>query len=79
MSLLSEIEAAATNRGTICSVYRVREALSKADQADLDTALADNGIAGSQIARALSARGHKVKGDTVQRHRKGDCACGRAR
>lgn len=79
MGLLDDIQSAGRNTGTICGVHRVLTALDKADRADLTTALDDTALTGAQIARALTARGHKIQGDTVMRHRKGECSCGRAR
>ena len=76
MGLLDEINANRQRTGTTCSVETVMAALDKKDRADLEAALADFGVTGSAIARALQARGHKVTQHTIQRHRRKDCTCG---
>jgi hypothetical protein len=64
------------NRGEVCTVERVRRAMSDDDRQQLDAALADFGISHARLSRALGAMGHKVDQSTVGRHRKNDCKCG---
>jgi hypothetical protein len=78
MSLLDDIKAEDRAHGTPCGVQRALEQLDKADRADLLKALADPLIPASNIARALLKRGvlhNKNAGDTITRHRRGDCRC----
>lgn len=61
-----------------CGVSKVRTSLadSPSDLADFERALKDRDIKGTKIAAALTARGHKISGYTIQRHRQGDvCSC----
>lgn len=64
-------------RGGTCTVTRIRAALPPEDLTWLDAALAahpdDEPAAG--IARTLTADGHPIKGQTVARHRRGECTC----
>lgn len=78
MSLAEEVAAvtATSRKGLPCGVATVLDALDAADRADLRTLL-ESEVAGVHIARALTNRGHEIKGHTIQRHRHGDCACGR--
>jgi len=76
--LLNTIRSApAALPGPKCGVYLVRAALSDADRADLDTALADIMIANKAIMSALNARGLTISLHSISRHRRGDCICGR--
>lgn len=74
MSLAAEVAALAVPRAR-CSLARVADSLDDADRADLRALLADPDVLGSLISRALIARGHNVKPHTIQRHRRGMCAC----
>lgn len=62
-----------------CGVTLLLASLPKTDAADLRAALADASIAGTSISRALAAIGHKLRGATIQRHRRGECGCGTPR
>lgn len=76
--LLNTIRSApATLPGPKCGVYLVRAVLSAEDRADLDTALADIMIANKAIMLALNARGLTISLQSISRHRRGDCSCGR--
>lgn len=60
-----------------CSLARIRTQASPEQLADIDRALADKRIYGAAIARKLSELFElTVKGNTVQRHRNGECSCG---
>jgi hypothetical protein len=61
--------------GTPCTFVGIRAALSDADNAALTAALADDTISTASIAEILRARGFKLSGSTVQRHKRRDCAC----
>ena len=75
MSLLAEVAALAGPTRTRCSVGQAATALDETDRADLVALLADLQVPGSLISKALLARGHNVKPQAVQRHRRGHCAC----
>ena len=77
--LLEEIRAERTRSGPSCGVSKVLDALKPADRADLESAIADKVITGSQIARALSKRGQRLAAQTIAKHRRGDCNCAQAR
>ena len=76
MGLADAIAEATRRPGTLCTVGRVRDALNDADRAALDAALADPAISAQQIMRALRAEGHEATRSPIERHRRGDCACG---
>ncbi len=77
MGLLDDIEAQTRRPGGRCAVGRVLNQLDAKDAADLEHAIADEATyTGEAIARALTARGHQLKGANVQYHRNGKCACG---
>lgn len=61
-----------------CSVALLLRTLPKAEAADLRAAVADAAVTGAAISRALTAFGHRVTTNTVNRHRRGECGCGQA-
>lgn len=76
MSLRGDVaEHHLRTRGPRCSVAAIADALGAADRADLFDLLADDGVQSSALARALTARGHRVSTCTMARHRRGDCRC----
>ena len=75
MNLYDEILQASKPNRPQCSVGKVVAELDDADRTALTTALADPAVTGAGIAKVLTARGHKLNGPTVQRHRRGDCDC----
>lgn len=81
MSLAAALEAekAASRKGPLCGIAKVQATLDPADLKALDGYLADrDGITSAVIYRALRAEGHTVGKNTIERHRKGECHCGRA-
>ena len=62
-------------RGPRCSFGKVLDKLDESDRKALMQAL-NSDVAGSVIAAALQAEGHKIKGHTVRRHRNRECSCG---
>jgi hypothetical protein len=74
-SLAEELKAYRPSRPR-CSFGVILEALSDDDRATVVSALGSP-IPGTHIAKVLTSRGHPLKGETVQRHRKGDCSCPR--
>lgn len=62
-------------KGPACTVG-VMMATLDADTAALFTAALDNGYAPStEIARAMTERGHPIAAHVLTRHRRGDCRC----
>lgn len=74
MSLLDEIKQEG-DKGPKCTLFALWAKLNPEETKDLAEALADLGISGVAIARALQKRGHKISGDTIQRHRRKVCNC----
>jgi len=79
VGLLGEVrEAQAAHRkGLPCSVSVALEGLQGEDRKDFEEALADESIYGSTLSRVLKARGFVVPQESIQRHRRGVCACPR--
>lgn len=76
MGLLDEMRELAA-KPSPCTVQTIAEQLDADDRADLLTALADPSVPYRAIVEALRARGFKIGGDTVAKHRKGTCVCSR--
>lgn len=74
MGLLDDIAAEQRHGGTSCRVAGVLEAMTEDDRADLLQAI-KLGLQASSISRALRARGWDVAGNTIARHRRGECRC----
>jgi GTP-sensing pleiotropic transcriptional regulator CodY len=80
MSLRAALDAekAAARKGPPCSFEAIFARLDKADADALTAYLADReNITTTVILRALQAEGFSIGQNTVQRHRKGICTCGR--
>ena len=60
-------------KGPVCTACTAIQSMSPQDQADLQAALDDPIYTSMGIARALKAEGYEVSGQTLQRHRRGDC------
>ncbi len=60
--------------GTKCTVEVIRGKMTVADRDDFDGHLTA-GTPAAAIARALKVDGFSVSQGSVQRHRRGDCAC----
>lgn len=76
MGLLDEMKELAA-KPTPCTIQTISEQLDEGDRADLIAAFADPSVPYRAIVEALRARGFKIGGDTVAKHRKGTCACSR--
>lgn len=63
--------------GTVCRVAEVRQALVKDEQLELDAAIAGN-FAATAICRALNKIGHEIGATSINRHRRGECACSKS-
>lgn len=69
-------EKAASRKGPLCGIAVLLDRLDKADRAALLQFLADRDtVTTAVIHRALAAEGHRVGKNTIERHRRGDCAC----
>ena len=78
MGLLEDIQdEQVAGRYIKCPVARLMADMSDADTADLNAAMAEEGITNAAIARALARRGLTVRADSVGNHRFGRCACPR--
>ena len=62
-----------------CSVLKVLQTLAEDDQADLLTAIANENIRATVIAKVLTERGCTISDFSVRRHRLKRCACGSIR
>jgi len=74
MGLLDDIAAEQRHGGTPCSVPGVLDALKAEERDDFNRAL-ELGLQASSISRALRLRGIDLAGNTIARHRRGDCRC----
>lgn len=64
---------AGTKKGPVCSACTAISMMSEDDRVDLQVALDDPIYTSMGIARALKAEGYDISGQTLQRHRRGDC------
>lgn len=81
MGKLLDAIASETSRGKpICGVATLRCTLSSEPEllADFEHALADDGTYATVLSRVLDSMGYKIGSDAIQRHRRGECHCGRA-
>jgi hypothetical protein len=62
------------HRGGRCSVESILTELNDIDARALTDAI-ESHMQSSDIARALRLEGHDIAGNTVARHRRGDCSC----
>ena len=79
MSLLDDVQSAQTTGSSRCTVCILIESLDPDDAAELVDVLAKPGLQGSAIATVLDrrgwhVRGHRLSGQTVNRHRRGLCS-----
>ena len=79
MTFAKALKEASDNGGqkSTCLTRRVLMDMSEEDRAVLQNALNDTGISTSVIFRALRSEGHNLSYDSVYRHRRGVCLCGR--
>ena len=76
--LLAEIQAETHTPGTSCAVGRALDQLPPSVAADLQVALEEpDKYPGAAIARAITARGHRLSSGQIQHHRRRGCTCGR--
>lgn len=60
-------------KGPVCTACTAINSMSEDDRRDLQIAFDDPVYTSMGIARALKAEGYEVSGQTIQRHRRGDC------
>ena len=77
MGLLDEFRNEPTRTGTLCRVHQIREQLGTQDLCDLDDAMKDLTITAAAIERVLGRKGFKLSANSITRHRRRECACGK--
>lgn len=77
MSLADLHDPRPARRGGTCTVACIARTLTDDDLEWLTDALATHPdhTPSTAIARTLTAAGHPIKGQTVARHRRGECTC----
>lgn len=63
--------------GLPCSVGALRQELPTDEQAALDRMLYDLGWSATRVLTALTEEGYKVGHQTINKHRRGLCRCGK--
>lgn len=77
--LLDQIRANVNGPGgPVCTVKMLSETFTPDDYADLLAAFSEPLVPTAAIWRALDQRGINVSQGSLQRHRRGECRCGRA-
>lgn len=77
-SILDEVNAATTRSSHRCTIAVALSNLDPATRAEFVEVIAGD-AQGSAIARVLSRHfGRDVRPQTLQRHRRGECSCGRS-
>lgn len=76
MSLKEALGSEKILRTNVCTVETLLLKLDKDDRDALVTALIDSAIPSTFIARALKKEGFDVQGQSLARHRRGECRCG---
>ena len=64
-------------RGPTCSVMLLLTELDEHDVDELQSWLDDQRITSESIYASLTNAGHRVGRQTIGRHRRGECGCGR--
>ena len=66
----------ATRPGPRCTIAKLLDGIPPADRPDYIAALADENLSAVTICKAFAMEGHSVTRSPVERHRRGECACG---
>ena len=74
MGLLEDLQRAPEVLGDKCSVQTFLEAHPKEADAIWEIVMGSE-VSGAHIARVFGDYGLKIGSDTVNRHRRGECAC----
>jgi len=84
MSLSDKLQAASTQSNQLCVLAKlfIDPKLSKQDQANLlaivKTSKEDpTHVASAELGRILRGEGFDISNSTIDRHRRGDCGCGK--
>lgn len=64
-------------KGPKCSVAQLKAVLPEDTLAKLEAAMANPNAPAVYIADAMEELGYFISGDTIRRHRKGRCRCGK--
>ncbi len=64
-------------KGPQCSVAALIERLDKETLAKFNAAMGNPAAPAAHIADAMEELGYFISGETIRRHRKGRCRCGR--
>lgn len=76
MSLAATYKAGAGNPwAKPCKIVTIRDALPTDEAGVLDLMLGDADWSGDRISQALRPLGHRIAGQTIDRHRRGRCLC----
>ena len=75
MSLKEALGSEKILRTNVCTVQTLLSKLDKDDQDALVKALVDSTVPSTFIARALKKEGFDVQGQSLARHRRGECRC----
>ena len=62
-------------QGSTCKVALIIPKLDDESAQDLAELIADLNVNAELIGRTLRAMGHPIQGQTIARHRRGDCLC----
>ncbi len=78
MSLLDNLADPqyAPQRGPDCTVAIAIKQMDKATLEKFEAAMNNRSAPGTEIAKALQDLGYLVRGNAIQRHRRGACRCG---
>lgn len=77
-SIYDEILALETqSQFSCCTVGTILDDVDSDTREGLLKALANPGIKGTLITKALEGRGYRLSSHTLQRHRRGACSCGK--
>ena len=66
----------ATRPGPRCNIAKLLDGIPPDERPDYVAALADENLSAVTIVRAFGLEGHAIGRSPVERHRRGDCACG---
>ncbi len=79
MGLLDELssENYRPPKGPQCSVAALTQRLDKETLVKFNAALNNSAAPAAHIADAMEELGYFISGDTIRRHRKGRCRCGK--
>lgn len=77
MTLADEIRAASKATGGRCTIGVALADMPDKQRTEWEAVFSDAGLDGTAIARVLTKHtGRRIQGQTVNRHRRGECACG---